>query len=121
MTAVGNVQAIFLMPLNVAFWASIHPTASQKLQEFDLDAWGMLGEVAFVSACRSCSAWPCPHGSRASQPAPTRSSRRSPRSPCWPSSWSRSPDNTPLRTDFGYTPERTSREAFGCWRRARGL
>lgn len=48
MTAVGNVLAIFLMPLNVAFWASIHPTASEKLQEFDLDAWGMLGEVAFV-------------------------------------------------------------------------
>jgi BASS family bile acid:Na+ symporter len=48
MTAVGNVLAIFLMPLNVAFWAGIHPTASDKLREFDLDAWSMLGEVAFV-------------------------------------------------------------------------
>lgn len=48
MTAVGNVLAIFLMPLNVAFWASIHPTASEQLREFDLDAWGMLGEIAFV-------------------------------------------------------------------------
>lgn len=48
MTAVGNVLAIFLMPLNVAFWASIHPTASQQLREFDLDALSMLGEVAFV-------------------------------------------------------------------------
>jgi bile acid:Na+ symporter, BASS family len=48
MTAVGNVLAIFLMPLNVAFWGSIHPTASDKLREFDLDAVGMLGEVAFV-------------------------------------------------------------------------
>jgi bile acid:Na+ symporter, BASS family len=48
MTAVGNVLAIFLMPLNVAFWGSIHPTASDKLQEFDLDAVGMLGEIAFV-------------------------------------------------------------------------
>jgi BASS family bile acid:Na+ symporter len=48
MTAVGNVLAIFLMPLNVAFWGSIHPTASEQLQEFDLDAVSMLGEVAFV-------------------------------------------------------------------------
>jgi bile acid:Na+ symporter, BASS family len=48
MTAVGNVLAIFLMPLNVAFWGSLHPTASDKLREFDLDAVGMLGEVAFV-------------------------------------------------------------------------
>jgi BASS family bile acid:Na+ symporter len=48
MTAVGNVLAIFLMPLNVAFWGSIHPTASEKLREFDLDPLSMLGEVAFV-------------------------------------------------------------------------
>lgn len=48
MTAVSNVLSIFLMPLNVAFWGSIHPTASEKLREFDLDAWSMLGEVAFV-------------------------------------------------------------------------
>ena len=48
MTAVGNVLAIFLMPLNVAFWGSIHPTASEKLREFDLDTLSMLGEVAFV-------------------------------------------------------------------------
>lgn len=48
MTAVGNVLAIFLMPLNVAFWASIHPTASEQLREFNLDALSMLGEVAFV-------------------------------------------------------------------------
>lgn len=48
MTSVGNVLAIFLMPVNVAFWGSIHPTASEKLREFDLDAWSMLGEVAFV-------------------------------------------------------------------------
>jgi BASS family bile acid:Na+ symporter len=48
MTAVSNVLSIFLMPLNVAFWAGIHPTASDKLREFDLDAVSMLGEVAFV-------------------------------------------------------------------------
>lgn len=48
MTAVGNVLAIVLMPLNVAFWGSLHPTASEKLREFELDAVSMLGEVAFV-------------------------------------------------------------------------
>ncbi len=48
MTAVGNVLAIFLMPLNVALWGSLHPAASDKLREFELDALGMLGEVAFV-------------------------------------------------------------------------
>lgn len=30
-------------------------------------------------------------------------------------------DNTRLRTEFGYTPQHTSREAFDAWRRARGL
>jgi BASS family bile acid:Na+ symporter len=48
MTAISNLLAIFLMPLNVAFWGSIHPTASDQLREFDLDALSMLGEVAFV-------------------------------------------------------------------------
>ena len=38
MTVVGNLLAIFLMPLNVAFWGGIHPTASENLREFDLDA-----------------------------------------------------------------------------------
>jgi UDP-glucose 4-epimerase len=30
-------------------------------------------------------------------------------------------DNTRLKAEFGYTPERTSREAFTAWRAARGL
>ncbi len=48
MTAISNVLSIFLMPLNVAFWAGIHPTASTQLRAFDLSAVGMLGEIAFV-------------------------------------------------------------------------
>jgi BASS family bile acid:Na+ symporter len=48
MTAVGNVLAIFLMPLNVAFWGSLHPTGSAFLEAIDLDAVGMLLEVGTV-------------------------------------------------------------------------
>ena len=32
MTAVGNVLAIFLMPLNVAFWGGLHPTGKKVLE-----------------------------------------------------------------------------------------
>lgn len=48
MTAIGNVLAIFLMPLNVAFWGSIHPTGSEYLADIELDALSMFGEIAFV-------------------------------------------------------------------------
>lgn len=48
MTAVGNVLAIFLMPLNVAFWGSLHPTGKEFLAEIELSALAMLGEVALV-------------------------------------------------------------------------
>lgn len=48
MTAVSNVLAIFLMPLNVAFWGSLHPTGSSLLAEIELSAVDMLAEVGFV-------------------------------------------------------------------------
>lgn len=48
MTAVSNVLAIFLMPLNVALWAGLHPSASSQFREFDLSAATMLGEIALV-------------------------------------------------------------------------
>ncbi|MGA9747131.1 MAG: bile acid:sodium symporter family protein [Nocardioides sp.] len=48
MTAVGNVLAIFLMPLNVAFWGSLHPTASALLEDIELSAADMLLEVGLV-------------------------------------------------------------------------
>ncbi|HEU5143673.1 MAG TPA: bile acid:sodium symporter family protein [Dermatophilaceae bacterium] len=48
MTAVSNVFAIFLMPLNVALWAGLHPTAGAAFREFELSAVSMLGEIALV-------------------------------------------------------------------------
>ncbi|WP_131104708.1 bile acid:sodium symporter family protein [Ornithinimicrobium sufpigmenti] len=48
MTAVGNVLAIFLMPLNLAFWGSLHPTGSELLRDISLDPVEMLGEILMV-------------------------------------------------------------------------
>lgn len=48
MTAVGNVLAIFLMPLNVAFWGSLHPSGKALLADIELDALDMLAEVGLV-------------------------------------------------------------------------
>lgn len=48
MTAVGNVLAIFLMPLNVAFWGSLHPTGQDILEDISLSAADMLVEVGLV-------------------------------------------------------------------------
>jgi BASS family bile acid:Na+ symporter len=48
MTAVSNVLAIFLMPLNMAFWGSLHPTGQDLLEDIDLSAVDMLAEIAFV-------------------------------------------------------------------------
>lgn len=48
MTAVGNVLSIFLMPLNVAFWGSLHPTGRDILEDISLSATDMLVEVGLV-------------------------------------------------------------------------
>ena len=48
MTAVSNVLAIFLMPLNVAFWGSLHPTGKKLLEDISLDALDMLVEIGLV-------------------------------------------------------------------------
>ncbi len=48
MTAVSNLLAIVLMPLNVAFWGSLHPTGSKLLESIDLSAVDMLLEIALV-------------------------------------------------------------------------
>ena len=37
MTAISNALSIFLMPLNLAFWGSIHPTAAPLLKTIALD------------------------------------------------------------------------------------
>lgn len=48
MTSVGNVLAIFIMPINFAFWGSLHPTGSQLLRDIQLDPIAMLGEILLV-------------------------------------------------------------------------
>jgi BASS family bile acid:Na+ symporter len=48
MTAVGNVLSIFLMPLNVALWGSLHPTGQELLESIELSAVDMLLEVGLV-------------------------------------------------------------------------
>ncbi|MCD0453083.1 bile acid:sodium symporter family protein [Actinocorallia sp. API 0066] len=48
MTAVSNVLAIVLMPLNVAFWGGLHPTGKALLASIDLSAVDMLLEIALV-------------------------------------------------------------------------
>ncbi len=48
MTGIANMIAIFVMPLNIAFWGSIHPEASKILEEVDLSALAMLAQVTLV-------------------------------------------------------------------------
>lgn len=48
MTAVGNLIYIFFMPLSIAFWGSLHPTASLLLHEVALDPIKMLLEVFLI-------------------------------------------------------------------------
>jgi len=48
MTAVSNLLAIVLMPLNMAFWGGLHPTGDKLLEEIDLGALDMLLEVGLV-------------------------------------------------------------------------
>jgi BASS family bile acid:Na+ symporter len=50
MTVISNLLAIFLMPVNIAFWGGLHPEASQILTEVDLSAWKMLFEIGVVIA-----------------------------------------------------------------------
>lgn len=48
MTAVGNVLAIVLMPLNFALWGGLHPSGKKLLEDIELSALDMLAEVALV-------------------------------------------------------------------------
>jgi len=50
MTVVSNLLAIFLLPVNVAFWGGLHPEASTILREVDLDALEMLLDIAIIIA-----------------------------------------------------------------------
>lgn len=48
MTAVGNLMYIVAMPLSIAFWGSLHPTARTLLQDVALDPLKMLLEIFLI-------------------------------------------------------------------------
>lgn len=48
MTAVSNLLAIVLMPLNFAFWGGLHPTGGELMRAINLDVVDMLIEVVGV-------------------------------------------------------------------------
>lgn len=48
MTAVGNLLYIVAMPLSIAFWGSLHPTASAVLRQVALDPLKMLLEIVLI-------------------------------------------------------------------------
>ena len=48
MTAVGNLLAIFLMPINFAFWGKLHPTASAIFEAVELDAFEMMLKIVLI-------------------------------------------------------------------------
>lgn len=50
MTAVGNVIAIFMLPINFSFWGHLHPTGRDYFNEITVAPWDMLSEVLLVIA-----------------------------------------------------------------------
>ncbi|GAA1353768.1 bile acid:sodium symporter family protein [Arthrobacter koreensis] len=48
MTAVSNLVAIIVMPLNVAFWAALSPSTNSLMRDFSLDRGGMLVQVLLI-------------------------------------------------------------------------
>ncbi len=48
MTAVGNAIYIFMLPLSIAFWGSLHPTARELLAAVSLNPWQMLLEIVLI-------------------------------------------------------------------------
>lgn len=48
MTAVGNLIYIVAMPISIAFWGSVHPTARDLLREVSLDPLKMLVEIFLI-------------------------------------------------------------------------
>lgn len=48
MTAVSNVIYIFVLPLSVAFWGSLHPTARGLLTTVELNPWSMLVDIFLI-------------------------------------------------------------------------
>ena len=55
MTAISNALAIVLMPLNFAFWAGMHPTASTLFRSIALDPLEMAGHIVCHHWCALCA------------------------------------------------------------------
>lgn len=47
-STLSTVGAIFMMPVNVSFWASRHPGMRAIMQDFALDPWSMLIDVGLL-------------------------------------------------------------------------
>jgi BASS family bile acid:Na+ symporter len=50
MTAVGNVIAIVMLPINFSFWGHLHPTGREHFATIRVAPWDMLSEVLLVIA-----------------------------------------------------------------------
>ncbi|MGO1523408.1 MAG: bile acid:sodium symporter family protein [Nesterenkonia sp.] len=48
MTAVGNLLYILMLPVSLAFWGSLHPTASELLEAVELSPGQMLVEIFMI-------------------------------------------------------------------------
>lgn len=48
MTAISNAIAVFVMPLNFAFWGGMHPSASGLLRSIALDPLEMAGHIVLI-------------------------------------------------------------------------
>lgn len=48
MTAVANALYIFVLPISIVFWGSLHPTASELVREVSLNGWQMLLEIFLI-------------------------------------------------------------------------
>lgn len=48
MTAVGNLLYIVMLPLNIAFWGSLHPTARTLLETVELNPFQMLLDIFLI-------------------------------------------------------------------------
>jgi len=54
MTALSNFLAIFLMPINIAFWAGLHPGASDILRDVDVNALELLLDIVLLIGVPLC-------------------------------------------------------------------
>jgi BASS family bile acid:Na+ symporter len=61
MTAISNTIAIVVMPLNFAFWGSLHPEASVLLRSIALDPLEMIGHIVVIIGLPFALGFWCAH------------------------------------------------------------